>query len=167
MARVKLVGINGRFTHSCLALFYIRNELLQNCPLLKSELYQFTINDNYYEMVLRLSSGAPEYIFLSAAIWNSDLVEKLIVDLKKCLPRTSIVVGGPQAGIIGERIGSGVCTIVTGEIEAVGEKFYRDLTTGQLDAHYGKSFFKMQSPGFSYPYTDSDFQVELKNRSVY
>ncbi len=57
--QIKLVGINARFTHSCLALFYVRNELEKNCPDIGRELLQFTINDNYYEMLLRLSQGSP------------------------------------------------------------------------------------------------------------
>jgi radical SAM superfamily enzyme YgiQ (UPF0313 family) len=167
MDRVKLVGINGRFTHSSLALFYVRNELQKHCPSLKSELLQFTINDNYYEMVLRLSDQAPRYIFFSAAIWNSDLVEKLIVDLKKCLPGTTLVVGGPQATVIGERVGTDLCTVVLGEVEAVGEEFYSHLRSGLLQKKYGSSFFKLKNPDFSYPYTDTDFETELKNRYVY
>ncbi len=71
--QIKIVGINARYTHSCLALFYVRNELEKNCPEMAGELYQFTINDNYYEMLVRLSTGSPRYIFFSAAIWNSSL----------------------------------------------------------------------------------------------
>ena len=44
---IKIVGLNGRFTHSCLALFYVRNELEKNCSEFDNEIIQFTINDNY------------------------------------------------------------------------------------------------------------------------
>ncbi len=99
----KIVGINGRFTHSCLALFYLRNEFNKRIPSLTTSLHQFTINDNYYETLLSLTSGAPDYIFFSAAIWNSSLIEQLVLDLKQTLPDCHVIVGGPQAAVIRER----------------------------------------------------------------
>ena len=164
---IKIVSLNGRFTHSCLALFYVRNELEKNCPEFENEIIQFTINDNYYEILLRLTTETPAYIFFSAAIWNSSVIEKLVRDLHSCLPDCIIVIGGPQAGVLGERIGPGVCTIVKGEIEAVGTEFYRDLVSRSMQSRYGGSFFKMKAPFFESPYTDEDFSSHLKNRHIY
>ncbi|RPH37429.1 MAG: Mg-protoporphyrin IX monomethyl ester oxidative cyclase, partial [Desulfobulbaceae bacterium] len=96
---IKLVGLNARYTHSCLALFYLRNELEKYLPEVRPEIVQGTINDSSYETLLRLTADSPEAIFFSAAIWNSDLVERLIVDLRKVLPACLLVVGGPQAGM--------------------------------------------------------------------
>lgn len=165
--QIKIVGLNARFTHSCLALFYVRNELEKNCPDFGSDLLQLTINDNYYEMLLRLSHGDPKYIFFSAAIWNSSLVEKLTNDLRVCLPACRVVIGGPQASVLGERLGADICTIVLGEIEAVGQKFYHDLRAGSLRSHYRGSFFSMKDKFFDYPYRQADFSEHLKNRHIY
>ncbi|KJR98411.1 MAG: hypothetical protein VR65_20515 [Desulfobulbaceae bacterium BRH_c16a] len=167
MKQIKIVGLNARFTHSCLALFYVRNELAENCPEMEAELYQFTINDNYYEMVIRLSAGNPRYIFFSAAIWNSSLVERLTRDLRICLPQCRVVIGGPQASVLGDRLGADNCTVVIGEIEAVGRKFYTDLTEGSLQPRYTGSFFKMAGRSFAYPYRESDFHSHLRNRHIY
>lgn len=168
--QVKIVGINARYTHSCLALFYVRNELEKNCPDFSSELLQFTINDNYYEMLLRLSQGDPRYIFFSAAIWNSSLIEKLILDLRCCLPACRVVIGGPQATVLEACLnhsGRGICTVVLGEIEAVGREFYHDLQAGCLRPCYRGSFFSMQNRSFAYPYRPNDFTEHLKNRHIY
>jgi len=167
LKQIKIVGLNARFTHSCLALFYVRNELAENCPEMEAELYQFTINDNYYEMVIRLSAGNPRYIFFSAAIWNSSLVERLTRDLRICLPQCRVVIGGPQASVLGDRLGADNCTVVIGEIEAVGRKFYTDLTEGSLQPRYTGSFFKMAGRSFAYPYRESDFHSHLRNRHIY
>lgn len=167
LKQIKIVGLNARFTHSCLALFYVRNELAENCPEMAAELYQFTINDNYYEMVIRLSAGNPRYIFFSAAIWNSSLVERLTRDLRICLPQCRVVIGGPQASVLGDRLGADNCTVVIGEIEAVGRKFYTDLTEGSLQPRYTGSFFKMAGRSFAYPYRESDFHSHLRNRHIY
>ena len=96
--QIKIVALNARFTHSCLALFHVRNELEKKCPGMEIELCQLTINDSYYETLLRLSHGDPDYIFFSAAVWNSDRVEQLIHDLKGCLPDCGVVVGGECSG---------------------------------------------------------------------
>lgn len=164
---VKIVGLNARFTHSCLALFYVRNELARYCPELAQEICQFTINDNYYEMVVRLTEGSPRYIFFSAAIWNSNLVERLTRDLHTCLPRCRVVIGGPQAAVLGDRLGKELCTVVQGEIEAVGDRFYRDLVDGTLCPRYTGNFFKTAARTFEYPYRESDFAGHLQNRHIY
>ncbi len=164
---IKIVGINARYTHSCLALFYVRNELEKNCPDLEGELCQFTINDNYYEMVIRLSAGSPRYIFFSAAIWNSSLIEKLTRDLRVCLAYCRIVIGGPQAAVLAKRLGPDNCTTVLGEIEGVESVFYRDLEGGKLQSCYVGSFFSLPKRTFDYPYRASDFTSHLQNRHIY
>jgi len=164
---IKIVGLNARFTHSCLALFYVRNELARYCPEMAPEICQFTINDNYYEMVVRLTEGSPRYIFFSAAVWNSILIERLTRDLSTCLPRCRVVIGGPQAAVLGDRLGNELCTVVLGEIEAVGDRFYRDLTDGTLGPRYAGNFFKMAARAFDFPYRESDFSSHLQNRHIY
>lgn len=167
MINAKIVGINGRYTHSCLALFYVRNELNKHFEELDTELLQFTINDNYYEVLLKLSQGDPDYIFFSAAIWNSDLIHKLTLDLHQCLPDCKVIIGGPQATVIGESLDmSGACLVV-GEVEAIKKTFYDDLRTGNLKPCYNASLFEMKSIDFSYPYRDVDFLTHLKNRHIY
>lgn len=165
--KAKIIGINGRFIHSCLAIFYVRNELEKKYQELDMELIQFTINDNYYEILLKLSEGKPEYIFFSTVIWNSSLMQRLIYDLKRCLPSCRIVIGGPQASSLDALLPEGLCTIVYGEIEAVEDVFFTDLKNGTVAARYGKSFFRMEEPRFEYPYRDSDFESLLKNRHIY
>ncbi|MGW8193045.1 MAG: DUF4080 domain-containing protein, partial [Desulforhopalus sp.] len=164
---IKLVALNSRFTHSCLALFYVRNELEKNCHDAEVKLYQFTINDNYYEILLRLTEGRPRFIFISAAIWNSILVERLVADLRVCLPICRVVIGGPQSSVLSERLGRENCTVVVGEIEAMNREFYQDLENGQLRARYEASFFRMKERIFDYPYRDDDFKGPLRNRHIY
>lgn len=165
----KLVGINGRYTHSSLALFHVRNELESNCDGLTAEIVQLTIRDPYYEVLLRLSAGAPDAIFFSAYIWNSELVEGLIRDLRELLPTSLLVVGGPQAKIVGESLGKSQCTVIRGAVEAVGEEFYRDLLEKKLLPAYGTSFFELQDrkERFRSPYRDTDFTTHLRKRNIY
>ncbi len=165
--RVKLVGINGRYVYSCLPLFYLRNALSRHHPQWLVELLQFSINDNYFEMLLQIAAGEPDYVFLSAAVWNSDIVEKLVADLSVCLPQGRMVVGGPQAGVLHESLETESCTFVLGAIEAVPERFYNDLQTGCLLAAYEAQFFKMPERGYDFPYNEKDFAEQLLNRHIY
>lgn len=164
---IKIVALNARFSHSCLALFHVRNELEKNCPGVDTELYQLTINDSYYETVLRLSQGNPDYIFFSTAVWNSDRVEQLVRDLKGCLPGCRIVVGGPQASVIGRNLSQDLCTVVNGDIEAISASFYRDLENRELQPIYGGSFLQLQKRILLSPYREEDFRTHLANRSIY
>lgn len=164
---IKLVAINGRFTHSSLALFHVRNELEKFYPEASNEIVQLTVRDPYYEVLLRLSHNHPEAIFFSASVWNSETVEGLLVDLHDMLPACQLVVGGPQAEVVGRNAGCNVCTVVRGAVEAVEGKFYRDLQNNCLENFYGRSFFHTPNISFASPYKDEDFDTHLKNRNVY
>lgn len=167
MNSVKLVGINGRYTHSCLALFYLRNELKKYCSDWPTEIIQLTINDNYFESLLRVSSNNPQYIFFSAAIWNSELVEKFTRDLAVCLPECHVVIGGPQAAVLYQKLETKNFSVVEGAIEVVGNQFYEALKERNLNKKYEANFFKNCSRGYDYPYHDSDFDTHLENRHLY
>ena len=163
--QIALIAFNARFTHSCLALFHVRNELEAHCPEARLSFFQLTINDSYYETILRITATKPDFIFFSTYIWNSDLVEKLIGDLKVCLPGCSCVVGGPQAAVVASSLHEQACTVVTGPVETVGPAFYRDLRANRLQAFYAGT--PVQAGAFFSPYRDSDFTRHLQNRHVY
>ncbi|MBL4901724.1 MAG: DUF4080 domain-containing protein [Desulfocapsa sp.] len=167
--QIKLVAINGRYTHSSLALFHVRNEMEYRCKDVSTEIVQLTIRDPFYEVLLRLSKDTPDAIFFSAAVWNSDQVEGLLTDLHSLLPSCLLVVGGPQAEVVGANLGEGVCTVVRGAIEAVEEHFYTDLQSAKLQPLYGRSFFhlKEKQKKFVSPYREEDFALHLKNRNIY
>lgn len=165
--KIRLVGLNAKFIHSCLALFYIRNELFSHLPKSNVEIMQLTINDNSYESLLQITNDSPMAVFFSAAIWNSDLVAELVRDVRNCLPDCRIVVGGPQAGVLREQLPDDLCTMVIGEIEAVDPQFYSDLLSGNLEPAYRGSFLKQQNKALGYPFNDEDFATHLENRHIY
>ena len=166
--KIKLIGINARYSHSCLALFYLRNELETHVEEATCEICQFTINDPYYALLQRLAAGEPELLFFSALIWNSELVEKLVADLLSLDDQLRIVVGGPQAEIVGHHCGPHErLTIFSGDIEAADPGFYKDLQRGALQQSYRASFLQSTDRSLAYPYRDEDFTLHLANRAVY
>ena len=166
--KIRLIGINARYSHSCLALFYLRNELEKRLSTTGIEICQFTINDPYYTLLQRLADNPAPYLFFSALIWNSDLVERLIGDLLAIDEQLRIVVGGPQATIVGENCHqSDRLTIFRGDIEAAAPEFFEDLQKGTLQKFYQASFLQSTNRALGYPYRDEDFSLHLRDRAVY
>lgn len=163
--RIKLIGLNARYTHSCLALFYVRNELAMRLGNeCQTTIEQYTINDPYHELFLHISEGVVQFYFFSAYIWNSDLIERIIGDLLRLDARCYCVVGGPQAEVVANQMNMSRCISVVGEVERVGEDFYGHLQSGALQQKYESQ----KGPGaFSFPYHESDYSEQLSNRHIY
>ena len=156
-----LVSINCRYSHSCLALFYLRNELEVYCSDIPLRISQLTINDPYYDTLLRLTSTPAKALFFSVYIWNHNYIQRLIRDICSVLPGLPIILGGPQASSMGDLPDQ--CTVVSGEIEAIDRRFYKDLAEGQLRSHYDAG----SSKRFPSPYKSEDFDELLKHRQLY
>ena len=160
--KISLIAFNCRYSHSCLALFYVRNELEKFLPESSVSINQFTINDPYYEALLKIKDYQTEALFFSVYIWNAVYLCRLINDLHSCLPDLPIVLGGPQAPSLREKLSFGP-TLVHGQIEGVSQNFYKDLANKNLQSDY----FGSSITTFSYPYKQEDFQGQLKNRNIY
>ena len=156
-----LIGLNCRYSHSCLALFYARSELHLHLQNPQTTISQFTINDPYYETLLRISGSSADVLFFSVYIWNASYISRLVTDLALIQPGRPIVLGGPQATAL-KRLPEN-CTVVDGAIEGAGEGFYHNLEAGNLKSSY---MAKSGRP-FQFPYLDEDFSGELLNRQVY
>ncbi len=162
----KLIAFNARFTHSCLALFYVRTALEDNLPDCQPEIIQYTINDPYYPTLRDIGSGEPAALFFSVYIWNSIYIQRLVVDLVRFLPDTPIILGGPQAGALTRDLNPEVsrhCTLVEGEIEGIEKSFYQELS----DKHLQKKYNCSKVATFKSPYRPDDFTGPLKNRHIY
>ncbi|MGW8288388.1 MAG: DUF4080 domain-containing protein [Desulfobulbales bacterium] len=162
----KLIAFNGRFIHSCLALFYVRDALVQKLSGCEIEMVQYTINDPYYPTLRQLGSGKPDGLFFSVYIWNSFYIQRLIKDMVKLLPDTPIILGGPQAVAMTRSLPPEIldqCTVIPGEIEGVERTFYQDLGQGRLQQQYSC----VKESGFRSPYRCEDFKSLLANRNIY
>ena len=162
--QIQLIGLNARYTHSCLALFYVRNELANHYPEAEVEIQQHTINDSYYQLLLNISSDGTDYYFFSTAIWNSDLAVRLIEDILSIHADAVCVVGGPQAAVVANSIESRRCAAVLGEIEQIDPGFFQDLRRRKLKSKYVS---REKIVGFSMPYLQKDFDEQLQNRHIY
>ncbi len=156
----RLIGVNCRYTHSCPALFYVRAALEYHLSDVEVDLLQLTINDPGYRSLLRIIQGDPAVLFFSAYIWNAEVLSRIIGDLVRIRPGKPMIIGGPQAGFLGELPAE--CTIVHGEIEGVGPLFYRDLVEQRLRPVYRAA----EGVAFPFPYRPDDFSSHLQNRQI-
>ena len=160
--KITLVAVNGRFTHSCLALYYLRQRLRISMPDCRVNINQYALNDPYYETLLRIVADEPDAIMFSAYIWSSDRILRLLHDLARMLPGTPLVVGGPQAAWLADFLPPG-CAVVEGEVEGLAEDFFADLAVGRMAPRYKAD----KGRWFSMPYLDEDFSSTLMNRQIY
>ena len=156
----RLVALNCRYTHSCLALFYVRNALEVHLPAAEIELLPLTINDPYYQALQRIVAGDPRVLLFSAYIWNASFLHRLVRDIVRIRPGQPIVIGGPQAGFLGDLPDE--CTLVYGEIEGVDPLFYRHLAGRALRPVYRAG----EGADFPFPYRPDDFSIHLQNRQI-
>jgi anaerobic magnesium-protoporphyrin IX monomethyl ester cyclase len=159
---IRLVALNARFVHSSPALFYLRNLLAENLPDGELELCQFTINDPYYDTLLRLAQGSPAAIFFSVYVWNAAYVRRLILDLAQIRPDLALVAGGPQAAHL-ELPAPVKLTVAQGPAEGLGPDFYGDLVQGRLGSLYRAA----AAAPFVMPYRPEDCRGELRHRHIY
>jgi hypothetical protein len=161
--QISLITLNARYSHSCPALFHVRNALARALPESRLVLHQFTINDPYYQTLVRITGDQPEAICFSVSIWNVEYTMRLVADLWRILPEVPIILGGPEATFMATHNLPAGCTVVRGEVEGLGDDFFRDLAAGTLQAEY----LAASAPPFAMPYREADFAPHLANRNIY
>lgn len=161
--KFSLIGFNCRFTHSCLSLFYLRQELLKNIDDVAVNINQFTINDPYYPTLMQISRLKADAFFFSVYIWNANIIKRMINDLARIQPFSHVILGGPQAIAFNTVELPARCTVVSGEIEGIDRSFYTNLKNGSLRPDYHGT----RSRQFASPFTSDDFKDQLANRHIY
>lgn len=173
MKKVVLVALNSSYSHTNLALRYIREKFTaQKHSNLKIVFIERTINEQWLNLLdILLSEKADVYAF-SCYIWNRLLVESLSKNIKKILPHTAILWGGPD-------VSSQVSTMleknpfVDALIRAEGDSATVEWILDYLG--YTKPDFKFcekqligetEEINWSFPYTNQELEA-LSERILY
>ncbi len=162
MNKILLLGINARFTHSNLTIRYLRN-YISELPF-KIILKEVTIKCSLLEILATLYEEKPKIIGISVYIWNSKIVKKILPEIKKILPDSRLILGGPEVSYNPEqwlKKFPQVDHIICG----FGEDGFRYL----LEQDGAEKIIHKQNPHFSkiaFPYLDSDFP-DLKQKYIY
>lgn len=93
--KVVLFGLNGSYSHTCLALRCLR------APLERAgyavSLCEYNLKDMNSHILSRLVSERGDVYSFSCYIWNISSMLDIAADLKALLPEAKIVFGGPEA----------------------------------------------------------------------
>ncbi len=92
--QVVLAALNARYSHSSLALRYLRRYCERQFPDL--ETVEFNINQSPRLILGELAKRKPDVLGFSCYIWNIELILPLLRQLRKVLPGTTIILGGPE-----------------------------------------------------------------------
>ncbi len=94
MSNIILTTLNGRYSHSSLALRYLYANLheLQDTATIQ----EYVINENMQDIAEKILKQKPTIIGIGVYIWNVSDVSELIHYIKKVSPKTVIILGGPE-----------------------------------------------------------------------
>ncbi|AWB43908.1 B12-binding domain-containing radical SAM protein [Paenibacillus sp. CAA11] len=131
--KVVLATLNAKYIHTSMAIRLLKAYSQHEFDI---DLAEYTIKDPVMNIVSDLYRRKPDVIGFSCYIWNIEETIKVIEILKKVMPETEIVLGGPEVSYDTEhwmqRI-PGVDYIVMGEGE---ETFHHLLQTIQGDRKF-------------------------------
>ena len=91
--KVVITTLNAKYTHSSLALRYLRETCKDLCDI---EIAEFSINNQILDILGQLFEKRPEVLGFACYIWNIEMTKQLIALVRKVLPETVIVCGGPE-----------------------------------------------------------------------
>ena len=124
------IAVNSKFIHSALAPWYLKAACGPDCG--ETSVLEYTINDSPDTVLAGIYSEQPDLAAFSCYIWNIEFVLKLAANLKKLMPDTIIVFGGPEVSYdVGTLLDKQpyVDYILTGEGEASIAGLLRNLAS--------------------------------------
>ena len=164
MNKILLIGINARYTHSNLAIRYLRNYVTDLSYQI--DLEEFNINQSLLDIISKIHNQQPETIAFSVYIWNSEIIRKLLPEIHKLLPACKIILGGPEVSYNPQQWLKDF-PFLDFIICGAGEAGFRYLLDKKLSVK--ERIIKIQNPVFNeiqFPYTDDDFP-ELEDKYIY
>lgn len=164
MKKILLAGINARFSHSNLALYYLRTYTQD----LGFNIYirEFVINQDLDEIIDSIINENPDCICLSVYIWNTKLIKSIIPKIKSKKGNPKIILGGPEVSYDPQRWLDDfqeIDHIIIGP----GEAGFRRLVESGLTLK--EKIIETRNPHFSeipFPYDNDDFE-SLKGKNIY
>ena len=175
--KVLLVGVNSRFTHTNLAIRYLKafTRDLNYTSLIR----EFSINDRVERIVQEIISEKADIVAFSCYIWNKDYVKQISNLIKLIDNNVKLLYGGPEVSFDSEKYLKDSLSDYL--IEGEGEETFREFMECIIEnrsikdvkgLHYkenGEIFYGgkrklMDLNNSVFPYTMDD---DLKNKIVY
>ena len=129
-----IIALNSKYIHGALAPWYLKNACDNQCGEVR--VLEFTINDSLESILAAVYREKAMVAAFSCYIWNIVYVRKLAEDLKKVLPETMIVFGGPEVSFDPEEVlkhSHYVDYVLSGEGEASFPQLIKHLAGNGTD----------------------------------
>lgn len=97
-----IIAMNSKFIHSALAPWYLKAACGDACG--EVAVAEYNINEHADDILTSIYLQKPDIAAFSCYIWNISLVLRVASGLKKVLPGTVIVLGGPEVSYDAEKI---------------------------------------------------------------
>ena len=179
--KIVLTTLNAKFIHSSLALRYLKAYCAKTFENIVIK--EYTINNTLLEILGDIFGERPDIVGLACYIWNIDMTISLANLIKKVLPETVIILGGPEVSYDAAKLAAQhkfIDYVVLGEGE---ETLYNLLTALQerkstphingLVCRRQDQILQIGGPQVveqltcvPFPYTDDDME-SLKNKIIY
>ena len=162
-----LVAVNAKFSHTNLAVRYLRHAL--EAAGIPAKIAEYTINQPQREILADIVRQSPGCVLFSCYIWNITLIRQLGEDLRLLYPQMPILLGGPEVSFDAQELLAGMpwaSGILCGEGEGV---IAAALSAEDVRGVWPGGGFP-GGPGFvdldalPFPYDDLD---RLQNRVIY
>ena len=168
-----LVAFNARFSHSSLALRYLKSYNNEK----EIEIAEYTINDSISHSYSSLLKKDGDIYCFSVYIWNIEITLKIAQMLKKAKPNAIIVFGGPECSYNPETFFEKhgfIDYILRGEGEVILGNLIDSVEKGKTPELKGIAYRDNVSAiadctdveTILFPYSEDDF-AELKNKIIY
>jgi radical SAM superfamily enzyme YgiQ (UPF0313 family) len=122
--KVALISLNAKYIHTNLAIRYLAGAVQKQGH--DAWVFDFSIHDLPFAMAKAISSVQPDLIGLSLYLWNRSETLRLIRILKRVLPDSYVLLGGPEVLADPESI-----MVDTPEIDGIlsgeGERSFTEL----------------------------------------
>jgi hypothetical protein len=160
--KIVLLSVNASWTHSCLALYDLRNAVSDLDY--DVEIIELTLKQSLSEALEIIYTSKPDVLCLSVYIWNVEYLKQVVPDVRKLLFEVLIVAGGPEITFNEETYRAIQPDIL---IMRWGEKAFRELAehgfqSGQKVLE-GEHIPLRELP---FPYLEED-KGQLQDRMVY
>jgi len=94
MSNIILTTLNGRYSHTSIALKYLYANLAELQAI--TTIQEYVINENMQNIAEKILLHTPKIIGIGVYIWNVLDISQLIHIIKKVSPNTIIILGGPE-----------------------------------------------------------------------
>ncbi|SFT42828.1 Radical SAM superfamily enzyme YgiQ, UPF0313 family [Selenomonas sp. GACV-9] len=126
------LGINAKYSHTSLAIRYLREAVPG------SRILELTINHQLLDMLGEIYEQQPKVLGISCYIWNIEVVKRLLRLLPAALPDTVIICGGPEVSY-GTADFMREFPMVDYVLRGEGEESIRQLTSQLLTCQFDRS----------------------------